>query len=123
MIRRLSNLIAVTIVMALGGIIGYVNSPNDQLHAQVAPIQLVDVSKSNKAIPGLINIDLNKEQVSVSGNTENATINIQKEIVKVPVYVEKKVNVPVYEHDLIWGTKVFKAIAPLTLPKINADRN
>lgn len=109
--------------MALGGIIGYVNSPNDQLHAQVAPIQLVDVSKSNEAIPGLINIDLNKEQVSVSGNTENATINIQKEIVKVPVYVEKKVNVPVYKHDLIWGTKVFKAIAPLTLPKINADRN
>lgn len=123
--RKFSNILAVLTVISLGMFIGYANAPNNTVQATtITGVRWVDVPRENCFNPyGIVNIDLQNEEVSISGNTENTTVNIQKEIKKVPVYVEKKVEVPVYKHDLVWGTKVFKALAPLTLPKINVDRN
>lgn len=121
---KISKMLAITLAIVIGGTIGYVNNNSQNLNANpVTMIRWVDVPKTDVSLPKTINIDLQKDQVLVSGNTENATVNVQREIKEVPVYIEKKVREIVYEPNLIWSTKLLKNIAPLTLPKINANRN
>ena len=119
------NALAFTLVMCLGGIIGFRASPNQNLQAnEITKIRWVDVPKTDVSLPSKININLQKEQVEFSGNTENATVNIQKEteIKKVPVYITKEVEKVIYEPNLVMSTRLLKKTVPLTLPKINVDR-
>lgn len=122
---KLSKTLAILFVMAIGGLIGFVNTNNQNLNANpVTLIRWVDVPKTDVSLPNKININLQKEQVEFSGNTENATVNIQKEteIKKVPVYITKEVEKVIYEPNLVMSTKLLKKAVPLTLPKINVDR-
>lgn len=122
---KLSKTLAILFVMAIGGLIGFVNTNNQNLNANpVTLIRWVDVPKTDVSLPSKININLQKEQVEFSGNTENATVNIQKEteIKKVPVYITKEVEKVVYEPNLVMSTRLLKKAVPLTLPKINVDR-
>lgn len=122
---KLSKTLAILLVMAVGGLIGFVNTNNQNLNANpVTLIRWVDVPKTDVSLPSKININLQKEQVEFSGNTENATVNIQKEteIKKVPVYITKEVEKVIYEPNLVMSTRLLKKAVPLTLPKINVDR-
>lgn len=122
---KLSKTLAILFVMAIGGLIGFVNTNNQNLNANpVTLIRWVDVPKTDVSLPNKININLQKEQVEFSGNTENATVNIQKEteIKKVPVYITKEVEKVIYEPNLVMSTRLLKKAIPLTLPKINVDR-
>lgn len=122
---KLSKTLAILFVMAIGGLIGFVNTNNQNLNANpVTLIRWVDVPKTDVSLPSKININLQKEQVEFSGNTENATVNIQKEteIKKVPVYITKEVEKVIYEPNLVMSTRLLKKTVPLTLPKINVDR-
>lgn len=122
---KLSKTLAILFVMAIGGLIGFVNTNNQNLNANpVTLIRWVDVPKTDVSLPNKININLQKEQVEFSGNTENATVNIQKEteIKKVPVYITKEVEKVIYEPNLVMSTRLLKKTVPLTLPKINVDR-
>lgn len=120
---KISKILATISVVAIGGFIGFVNTNNQNLNAnEKVLIRWVDVPRTDVSMPNSINIDLRKDLVSFSGNTENATVNIHKDTVYKPVYIEKKVRETVYEPNLIWSTKLLKNIAPLTLPKINANR-
>lgn len=122
---KLSKTLAILLVMAVGGLIGFVNTNNQNLNANpVTLIRWVDVPKTDVSLPSKININLQKEQVEFSGNTENATVNIQKEteIKKVPVYITKEVEKVIYEPNLVMSTRLLKKTVPLTLPKINVDR-
>ena len=122
---KLSKTLAILFVMAIGGLIGFVNTNNQNLNANpVTLIRWVDVPKTDVSLPSKININLQKEQVEFSGNTENATVNIQKEteIKKVPVYITKEVEKVIYEPNLVMSTRLLKKAIPLTLPKINVDR-
>lgn len=110
-------------VIAIGGFIGFVNTDNQNLNATQTMIRWVDVPMTDVSLPNEINIDLQREQVSFSGNTKNAKVIIQKETEKVPVYITKEVEKPVYEPNLVWSTRLLKKIAPLPMPKINANRN
>ena len=121
---KISKMLAITLAIVIGGTIGYINNNSQSLNANpVTMIRWVDVPKTDASLPKTISIDLQKDQVSISGNTENATVNVQREIKEVPVYIEKKVREIVYKPDFINNHKLLKHIAPLTLPKINADRN
>lgn len=120
---KISKMLAIIFVIAIGGFIGFVNTNNQNLNAkEKVLIRWVDVPRTDVSIPSNINIDLQKDLVSVSGNTD-ATVTIHKEYKEVPVYIEKKVRETVYEPNLTWSTKLLKHIAPLTLQKINVDRN
>lgn len=122
---KLSKTLAILLVMAIGGLIGFVNTNNQNLNANPTTlIRWVDVPKTDVSLPSKININLQKEQVEFSGNTENATVNIQKEteIKKVPVYITKEVEKVIYEPNLVMSTRLLKKTVPLTLPKINVDR-
>lgn len=122
---KLSKTLAILFVMAIGGLIGFVNTNNQNLNANpVTLIRWVDVPKTDVSLPSKININLQKEQVEFSGNTENATVNIQKEteIKKVPIYITKEVEKVIYEPNLVMSTRLLKKAIPLTLPKINVDR-
>lgn len=122
---KLSKTLAILLVMATGGLIGFVNTNNQNLNANPTTlIRWVDVPKTDVSLPSKININLQKEQVEFSGNTENATVNIQKEteIKKVPVYITKEVEKVIYEPNLVMSTRLLKRTVPLTLPKINVDR-
>lgn len=122
---KLSKTLAILLVMAVGGLIGFVNTNNQNLNASpVTLIRWVDVPKTDVSLPSKININLQKEQVEFSGNTENATVNIQKEteIKKVPIYITKEVEKIIYEPNLVMSTRLLKKTVPLTLPKINVDR-
>ena len=122
---KLSKTLAILLVMATGGLIGFVNTNNQNLNANPTTlIRWVDVPKTDVSLPSKININLQKEQVEFSGNTENATVNIQKEteIKKVPVYITKEVEKVIYEPNLVMSTRLLKKTVPLTLPKINVDR-
>lgn len=121
---KISKMLAIALAIVIGGTIGYVNNNSQNLNANpVTMIRWVDVPRTDVSLPKTININLQEDQVSISGNTENATVNVQREIKEVPVYIEKKVREIVYKPDLIDNHKLLKHIAPLTLPKINADRN
>ena len=121
---KISKILAITLAIVIGGTIGYINNNSQNLNANpITMIRWVDVPKTDVSLPKTINIDLQKDQVSISENTENATVNVQREIKEVPVYIEKKVREIVYKPDLINNHKLLKHIAPLTLPKINADHN
>lgn len=118
------NALAFTLVMCLGGIIGFRASPNQNLQAnEITKIRWVDVPKTDVSVPNLINIDLNEDKVSFSGNTDNTTVRIEKETIEVPKYIikEKEVYVPIV--DKSWSNKLLDRVAPLTPPKINVDRN
>ena len=122
---KLSKTLAILLVIATGGLIGFVNTNNQNLNANPTTlIRWVDVPKTDVSLPSKININLQKEQVEFSGNTENATVNIQKEtkIKKVPVYITKEVEKVIYEPNLVMSTRLLKRTVPLTLPKINVDR-
>ena len=122
---KLSKTLAILLVMATGGLIGFVNTNNQNLNANPTTlIRWVDVPKTDVSLPSKININLQKEQVEFSGNIENATVNIQKEteIKKVPVYITKEVEKVIYEPNLVMSTRLLKKTVPLTLPKINVDR-
>ena len=122
---KLSKTLAILLVMATGGLIGFVNTNNQNLNANPTTlIRWVDVPKTDVSLPSKININLQKEQVEFSGNTENATVNIQKEteIKEVPVYITKEVEKVIYEPNLVMSTRLLKKTVPLTLPKINVDR-
>lgn len=122
--RKKWNVLAFTLVMCLGGIIGFRASPNQSLQAnEITKFRWVDVPKTDVSVPNLINIDLNKDKVSFSGNTDNTTVRIEKETIEVPKYIikEKEVYVPVV--DKSWSNKLLDRVAPLTPPKINVDRN
>lgn len=122
---KLSKTLAILLVMATGGLIGFVNTNNQNLNANPTTlIRWVDVPKTDVSLPSKININLQKEQVEFSGNTENAIVNIQKEteIKKVPVYITKEVEKVIYEPNLVMSTRLLKKTVPLTLPKINVDR-
>lgn len=122
---KLSKTLAILLVMATGGLIGFINTNNQNLNANPTTlIRWVDVPKTDVSLPSKININLQKEQVEFSGNTENATVNIQKEteIKKVPVYITKEVEKVIYEPNLVMSTRLLKKTVPLTLPKINVDR-
>lgn len=122
--RKKWNVLAFMLVMCLGGIIGFRASPNQSLQAnEITKIRWVDVPKTDVSVPNLINIDLNKDKVSFSGNTDNTTVRIEKETIEVPKYIikEKEVYVPVV--DKSWSNKLLDRVAPLTPPKINVDRN
>lgn len=122
---KLSKTLAILLVMATGGLIGFVNTNNQNLNANPTTlIRWVDVPKTDVSLPSKISINLQKEQVEFSGNTENATVNIQKEteIKKVPVYITKEVEKVIYEPNLVMSTRLLKKTVPLTLPKINVDR-
>lgn len=122
---KLSKTLAILLVIATGGLIGFVNTNNQNLNANPTTlIRWVDVPKTDVSLPSKININLQKEQVEFSGNTENATVNIQKEteIKKVPVYITKEVEKVIYEPNLVMSTRLLKKAIPLTLPKINVDR-
>lgn len=122
---KLSKTLAILLVMATGGLIGFVNTNNQNLNANPTTlIRWVDVPKTDVSLPSKININLQKEQVEFSGNTKNATVNIQKEteIKKVPVYITKEVEKVIYEPNLVMSTRLLKRTVPLTLPKINVDR-
>ena len=122
---KLSKTLAILLVIATGGLIGFVNTNNQNLNANPTTlIRWVDVPKTDVSLPSKININLQKEQVEFSGNTENATVNIQKEteIKEVPVYITKEVEKVIYEPNLVMSTRLLKKTVPLTLPKINVDR-
>lgn len=122
---KLSKTLAILLVIATGGLIGFVNTNNQNLNANPTTlIRWVDVPKTDVSLPSKININLQKEQVEFSGNTKNATVNIQKEteIKKVPVYITKEVEKVIYEPNLVMSTRLLKKTVPLTLPKINVDR-
>ena len=122
--RKKWNALAFMLVMCLGGVIGFRASPNQSLQAnEITKIRWVDVPKTDVSVPNLINIDLNKDKVSFSGNTDNTTVRIEKETIEVPKYIikEKEVYVPVV--DKSWSNKLLDRVAPLTPPKINVDRN
>ena len=121
---KLSKTLAILFVIAVGGAIGYVNNDSQNLNASpITMIRWVDVPKTEMSLPNIIDINLQDDKVSVSGNTDNTTVNVQREIKEVPVYIEKKVREIVYEPDLINSHKLLKHAAPLTLPKINVDRD
>lgn len=116
------NVLAFTLVMCLGGIIGFRASPNQNLQAnEITRIRWVDVPKADVSLPNTINIDLQEDKVSFSGNTENATVIVKKETVKVPVV--KEVIKTKYERNFQWENKLLNKVAPLQLQKINVDRN
>lgn len=118
MTKRLGNILAFTLVVGLGTLFGYKNAPNQSLQAnEVTQIRWVDVPRADVSIPGLINIDLQKEQVSFSGNADNTTVTIQKEVKEVPKYVTVKEVVK--EPSIKLGEKALDKIAPLTMAKIN----
>ena len=120
---KISKMLATMLVVAIGGFIGFVNTNNQNLNAnEKVLIRWVDIPMTDVSVPNSINIDLRKDLVSFSGNTENATVNIHKDTVYKPVYIEKKVREIVYEPDIIKSHKLLKHAAPLALPKINADR-
>ena len=123
--RSFANLLAICFVMMLGVYFGYANTPDHYKTEQPPPIKLVDISKEVFTLPNIIDIDLNKEEVSISSNAKNTTVNIQKEkeIIKVPKYIKEEIPVYVYKLDLIQSTKLFKDLAPLNLPKITVNRN
>ena len=121
---KLSKTLAILFVIAVGGAIGYVNNDSQNLNASpITMIRWVDVPKTEMSLPKIIDINLQDDKVSVSGNTDNTTVNVQREIKEVPVYIEKKVREIVYQPDLINSHKLLKHAAPLTLPKINVDRD
>lgn len=121
---KLSKTLAILFVIAVGGAIGYVNNDSQNLNASpITMIRWVDVPKTEMSLPKTIDINLQDDKVSVSGNTDNTTVNVQREIKEVPVYIEKKVREIVYEPDFINSHKLLKHAAPLTLPKINVDRD
>ena len=110
---KISKMLAITLAIVIGGTIGYINNNSQSLNANpVTMIRWVDVPKTDVSLPKTISIDLQKDQVSISGNTENATVNVQREIKEVPVYIEKKVREIVYKPDLINNHKLLKHIAP-----------
>lgn len=120
---KISKMLAIITVIAIGGFIGFVNTNNQNLNATPTTlIRWVDVPRTDVSLPNEINIDLQKEQVSFSGNTENAKVIIQKETEKVPVYITKEVEKVVNEPNLVMSTKLLMKTVPLTLPKINVDR-
>ena len=120
---KISKMLAVLFVIGIGGFIGYVNTNSTNLQAtMITGIRWVDVPKTDVSFPGFVKIDLQEDRVSFSGNTENATVIVKKEIEKVPVYVEKEVIKTKYEPDYRLGNKLLDIVAPLQLPKINVDR-
>ena len=120
--RKKWNALAFMLVMCLGGIIGFRASPNQNLQAnEITRIRWVDVPKADVSLPNTINIDLQEDKVSFGGNTENATVIIKKETVKVPVV--KEVVKTKYERNFQWENKLLNKVAPLQLQKINVDRN
>lgn len=121
---KLSKTLAILFVIAVGGAIGYVNNDSQNLNASpITMIRWVDVPKTEMSLPKIIDINLQDDKVSVSGNTDNTTVNVQREIKEVPVYIEKKVREIVYEPDFINSHRLLKHAAPLILPKINVDRD
>lgn len=118
------NALAFTLVMCLGGIIGFRASPNQNLQAsEITCVRWVDIPKTDVSLPNAINIDLQEEKVSFSGNTNNTTVVVKKETVEVPKYVVKEVVKPEYERNFQWENKLLNKVAPLHLQKINVDRN
>lgn len=115
---RLSKFLAIALVIGLGMFIGYSNAPNNTLQANtVTQIRYVDVPRDNAY--GLIDIDLEREQVSVNGNIDTKVI-IQKETVEVPKYITKKeikeVKVPVIDKAL--GNMILDKYFPLQIPNL-----
>lgn len=113
----------------LGGFIGFdPNTPNQTVNA-TSMIRWVDVPKVDVPFKELT-IDLQKDNVSLKGDIDNTTVEINKEVPKPQVItkiVERKVKVPEYRNDLIWSTKLTSRLIPFDrpelLPKRNADRN
>lgn len=119
------TLITLAVIM-MGCMYGYINAPNQTVTAnEVTRIRWVDVPKENNLLTGAINIDLQDGKVGIDGNVSNTTVTVQTEIKEVPVYKTrtKTVEKIIYEPNLTLSTKLLKKIAPLELPKINADRN
>lgn len=77
-------------------------------------IRWVDVPKSS---PLELNINLSKDSVSISGNTDNASVTITtKEDVKVvPKYILKEVEKPIYIASSL-SNKVIDKFYPLQKP-------
>ena len=120
--KRLGNLLAITLVITLGGIIGYTNAPNQNLQAnEITRIRWVDVPKTDVSKPNFININLQEEKIDIEAD-EPTSVTVYTEVKEVPVYRTKTVEKPVYQLDIIQSTKLFKKLAPLTLPKITVDR-
>lgn len=116
------NVLAFLAVMCLGGIIGFRASPNQNLQAsEITCIRWVDVPKTDVSLPNTINVDLQEDKVSFSGNTNNATVIVKKETVEVPIV--KEVVKTKYERNFQWENKLLNKVAPLQLQKINVDRN
>ena len=120
---KISKMLAIISVIAMGGFIGFVNTNNQNLNATQTMIRWVDVPMTDVSLPNCINIDLQKDLVSFNGNTENATVRIEKETVEVPKYIVKEVVKTEYERNFKWENKLLDKVAPLQLPKINVDRN
>ena len=117
---KISKMLAITLAIVTGGIIGYTNTNSNNLQAnEVTKIRWVDVPKTDVSLPSVIDIDLQEDKVYFSGNTENATVRIEKEIVEVPKYVtkEKEVYVPVVDRS--WSNKLLDRVAPLEIQKLN----
>lgn len=117
MTKKIGNVLAFALVVGLGTIFGYKNAPNQSLQAnEVTKIRWVDVPKADVSIPGLINVNLREEQVSFSGNADNTTVIIQKEIEEVPKYIT--IREVVKEPGIKLGAKAFDKIAPLNMAKL-----
>ena len=121
--KRWTNMLAIALVITLGGIIGYSNAPNQNLQAnEITRIRWVDVPKTDVSESNLIKIDLRKENIDIK-SVDPTSVTVYTEVKEVPVYRTKTVKDTVYQMDLVQSTKLFATLAPLKLPKITVDRN
>lgn len=91
------NLLLTLGVLSIGVYLGYNSkAPSQSLMASETPmIRWVDVPKQQVGLE--LNISLNRDSVSISGNAENATVTVTKEeITPQPKYIIREVEKPVY---------------------------
>lgn len=121
------NVVLVLFVLSMGVFIGFNSkTPSQMLMASEQPIiRWVDVPKSPIGLE--LNINLKNDSVSVSGNTDNATVTITtKEEPTPPKYITRIVEKPVYiATGSSLSNKLLDKFCPLGSPippKRNVDR-
>lgn len=106
-------------MVCLGGFIGFdPNTPTQTAGAEETRIRWVDVpetridflSKQEKRI----DVDLQKDHVSFSGDIDNATVTISTDVETRPEYLTKVVEKPVYIESTIKNSRLFNQLYPIS---------
>ena len=118
--KRLNMLLAL-FVLSLGAYLGYNSkAPSQSLIASETPmIRWVDVPKQQVGLE--LNISLDKDLISISGNAENATVTVTKEeVASQPKYIIREVEKPVYITTAnTLSNKLLDKFCPLSKPAKN----